>query len=124
MIETWKDINGYEGSYQVSNNGRIKKLKCFFNREEKILKNQNAVHGYLFIGLRKNKKREFILIHRLVAMHFVSKPIGHEYVNHKDGDKFNNSASNLEWVTASQNTIHAYANGLIKGKKLKHEATN
>lgn len=115
MKEEWKDIKGYENYYQISNLGRIKSLIWFNGHEyihrEKILKPQN--NKYLTVRLAKNKKIKQYTIHRLVAIHFIENKENKPYVNHIDGNKYNNRANNLEWCTAKENTNHAYKNGLI-----------
>jgi len=78
MEETWKDIEGYEGLYQVSNIGRIK------------------------------SKRKTFLSHRLVACSFIENVYNKRTVNHKDGNKQNNCIDNLEWNTYSENHTHSY----------------
>ena len=115
MKEAWKDIKGYEGKYKVSNLGRIKSL--YKNKDGKVMKYLSNPNGYLYIALTKgdrNYKR--LLIHRLVAIHFIPNPEDKPQVNHIDGNKHNNSVSNLEWVTGSENQIHAY-NHKLRGNK-------
>ena len=117
MEEIWKDIKGFEGLYQVSNFGRVKKLAQVshrlnrwgtiteYHQAEKIL--TPAFDGrkhYLFVGLNKGEQRTLRNIHRLVAEAFVPNPHNYEYVNHKDEDKLNNLADNLEWCTHKYNT--------------------
>jgi len=116
MEEEWKDIEGYEGHYQVSNFGRVKSLIS-----NKIRKNTiDKSHGYEITGLRKNMNSKTFLIHRLVAKHFVKKEKSYfKVVNHKDGNKRNNFASNLEWTSHSLNSSHAFENGLLKSPLLK-----
>ena len=107
-MEKWLIIEGFE-NYKISNYGRV------MNSRGLIMKQRTTPRGYKEIGLRNGKKNQkFFLIHRLVALAFIEKINGKEYVNHKDGDKFNNSVDNLEWVTQSENQIHAYETGLQK----------
>lgn len=124
--EIWKDIKDYEGSYQISNLGRVKSLSrkmwngnSFWESKERILKSSQDKDGYLLVGLHKNNKKKMCKIHRLVAIHFIDNPYNKPEVNHIDGDKSNNCADNLEWVTSSENSIHAYKSGLLKIKKGK-----
>lgn len=116
MSELWKDINGYEGLYQISNKGKIRKLRFINNicNKEKIfeLTPQIINSGYQKVMLYKNGEYKNALVHRLVAEAFVENPDNKKIVNHKDGDKTNNYADNLEWVTHGENMTHAYKNGL------------
>ena len=107
MIEIWKDIEGYEGLYQVSNLGRVKSLNYHREHREKIMKPKLRNNGYLEVGLRKEKKSKYILVHRLVALAFVD---GYEeglVVNHIDENKQNNVWTNLEWVTSQYNVQYS-----------------
>lgn len=111
MHEIWKDIDGFAGLYKISNLGRIKS----FNRSKgKILKPLPKLKGYLYIHLSKAGKAKPYRIHRLVAEHFVDNPFEFPQVNHKDGNKANNTAENLEWCNGSMNQIHASNSGLRK----------
>lgn len=114
MSENWKDIEGYEGRYQVSNMGRVRSLsrKVLFGNQTrmvsgKILKLKRKNNGYLYIQLRIDLKERDFHVHRLVARYFVEGYQEGLDVNHIDGDKTNNSASNLEWCTRKQNIIHS-----------------
>lgn len=102
MNEIFKDIEGYEGIYQISNLGRVKSLNYNHTRKEKILKPRNC-HSYLRVQLYKNGQKEMPFIHRLVAQAFLSNPQNLPEVNHKDEDKSNNCVDNLEWVTRKEN---------------------
>lgn len=106
MIE-WKDVNGYNGMYKISNDGRVKSL--MFDKE-KILKTHLMTSGYQQLNLYKNKTHKKHSIHRLVAEHFISNPNNKSEVNHMDGDKLNNHSDNLEWLTHAENFAHAYGN--------------
>ena len=101
--EVFRDIPGYEGSYQISNLGRVKSLKC--NRE-KILKPGDNGNGYLRVTLCNEGERKNVNVHQLVAMSFLNhKPDGYNglIVDHKDNDKLNNRLENLQLVTARHN---------------------
>lgn len=113
--EVWKDIQGYENKYQVSNYGRIKSLsRRIFNgtgyyiSKEKILKGHVITNGYIQVELQGKP----LLVHRLVAETFIENSYNKPQINHIDGDKTNNRVENLEWCTNSENQIHAYKNGL------------
>lgn len=110
MKEIWKDVVGYEKIYMVSNMGRVK------NKNNKILKIRMTKKGYDKKLLYKNGKGKEHSVHRLVLMAFVSTD-AQESVNHKDGNKLNNTPGNLEWCTHIENMKHAKENKLIKSKK-------
>lgn len=124
-MEIWKDIEGYEGLYQVSNLGRVKSLSRLIERErsyyskEKLLKVVINKYNYCKVNLYKSNKIKSFTVHRLVANTFLSNPYNKPQVNHIDGDKCNNCVNNLEWTTASENTQHAIDTGLknINGSK-------
>jgi len=115
MKETWVDIDGYVGLYQVSNLGNIRS----FLREGEPRLLTIIVHkiGYGSIKLRYNGIAKKYAIHRLVAIAFIDNPNGKPEVNHIDGNKMNNKVDNLEWVTRSENQYHAYSTGLKKPAK-------
>ena len=112
--EIWKDIEGFEGRYQVSNLGRVKSLErtVWDNRgyyktvSEKILKPQKKGNGYLQVQLSQDGKEKWYLVHRLVAIAFLPNPNNLPQVNHISEDKLDNRVSNLEWVTCKENTNH------------------
>lgn len=114
-MEIWKDIKGFEGYYQVSNYGNIKSLTRFDGireRKGQEIKQSLKYNGYLQVGLRKNSKRKFFSVHRLVAIHFLDNPENKPQVNHIDCNKQNNNINNLEWATSKENLHHAKINGL------------
>lgn len=103
--EIWKDIPNYEEYYEVSNFGRVR-------RKAYIMKCRLTYDGYPAITLCGGGEQKSKTIHRLVAESFVENPNNKTQVNHKDGIKSNTAASNLEWVTPSENVIHALELGL------------
>lgn len=105
-MEEWKDIIGYEDYYQISNYGNVRNKKT--NYLYKLTDINNI--GYKRITLRNPIKRFFV--HRLVALHFCDGYKEGLVVNHKDGNKTNNYFKNLEWVTRSENDLHAFKNNL------------
>lgn len=102
-MEEWKDIEDYEGLYQVSSEGRVKSLNYFRTGEERILKCVKNKEGYLKVGLSKNRKRKTYYIHRLVAQTFLPNPNNLPQVNHKDEDKTNNIVENIEYCNSKYN---------------------
>lgn len=115
MEEIWKDIEGYDGLYQVSNTGRVRsfiKWKDRISETPRILKQARQKTGYLFVGLSKDSNVKYERIHRLVAKAFLDNPENKPEVNHIDGDKTNNNLFNLEWATRSENGKHSYRMGL------------
>lgn len=105
MKEVWKDIEGYEGLYQISNLGRVKRVTT-----GRILKGGKDKDGYLMVKLYKNNIRSNKKIHRLVAEAFIPNPENKPQVNHADENKTNNSLDNLEWMTAKENINHGTHN--------------
>lgn len=111
--EIWKDIEGYDGEYQISNYGRVRSFK---NKNIKILKEYLTPSNYRFVKLYKDGKQKGHLLHRLVAQAFISNPDNKPFVNHIDGNQLNCSISNLEWCSHQENVQHAYKTGLTKGR--------
>lgn len=118
-FENWLPIPEYEDLYEIDTYGNIKSLIT-----NKILKPQLDRKGYFRIGLTKNKKQKFYLIHRLVALTFLPNPNDYKIINHKDGNPKNNYVENLEWCTYSYNIQHAYNTGLKKGISAEHKGIN
>jgi len=125
MVEThekWRAIPGYEGVYEVSSRGRVKRIMaCQGATPGRILRQSNQ-NGYLAVTLYKNDVRVKFAVHILVcsAFHGLAPSIG-MHVNHKDANKRNNAPDNLEWVTPQQNVAHAVALGLVGGRSLPGE---
>jgi hypothetical protein len=111
IAEIWKDVQGYEGLYQVSNFGRVKSLGRFVDRlasghcwkKERILKLHKKHNGYLGVSLLKDGKIKNFNIHRLVAIAFIPNPDNLPQIDHINADKTNNNVNNLRWVTAKEN---------------------
>jgi hypothetical protein len=107
--EEWRYVSGYGGDYSVSNLGRIMsnertdasghKLKA------RIMSQTKTGNGYMRIALRHKHK---LFVHRIVAEEFIGRGIDGLQVNHKNGDKTDNRADNLEWVTCSENHKHSF----------------
>lgn len=117
QIEQWKPIAECNGQYYISDHGRVKSYKY---GKERILKPYFVGYGlkYACYSLMNNKVRKIYKIHRLVALAFIPNPDNKPQVNHRDGDKFNNHAGNLEWVTAAENHQHGWDTGLFESKRV------
>lgn len=120
--EIWKDIDGYEGSYQISNYGRVKSVERRSKKsngllmlvKERICK-QYSCRGYMYVCLSKDGEQHKKKVHRLVASSFIPNPNNHPDVNHKDEILSNNNVSNLEWCTKEYN--RHYGTGLLRMKQ-------
>lgn len=120
MEEIWKDIEGYEGLYQVSNLGKVKSLDRtiitrkgyiqFFKGKMLDYSKRKNNCGYYRVSL---SGKEY-LVHQLVAKTFILNPYEKSDVNHLDGNKSNNNVENLEWCTHIENMQHAFNSGLAK----------
>ena len=113
--EIFKPITGF-GNYEISNLGNVKSLRRIAPNNqpirERILKPGTGTNGYKYVVFRIEGKSHTKYIHRLVGLHFIENPKNYNQINHKDGDKFNNRVSNLEWCNQSHNMLHAIENGL------------
>ena len=107
-MEIWKDIQGYEGLYQVSNLGNVRSLNWRNTGKVRNLYLKPQNRGYLQVELAKNGNRKCFTVHRLVALHFVFGFSEGLVVNHKNENPTDNRAENLEWVTQSENTAYSY----------------
>ena len=121
MRERWKQIAGYEGLYEVSNLGRVRSVERLVGakfaggvsrRQGRILVPVLHSFGYLTVTLSKNDRKKRFTIHRLVATAFLPNPLNKPQVNHIDGVPGNAKVTNLEWVTRSENQLHAFRTGL------------
>lgn len=115
--EEWLPVAGYEGLYEVSNHGRVKRLSSSGTCKEKILKPQLQRDGYIRVDLSKKGQKKRFPIHRLVAIAFIPNPENKEQVNHQNGNKLDNRIENLNWMTRKENIAHAYETGLVKKKE-------
>lgn len=134
--EVWKDIKGYEGLYQISNLGKIKSLGRYYHsgmynkvkkyQKENIRKTEKLKNGYIKVTLCNNGKLKGYLVHRLVAEAFIPNPSNLLQINHKDENKENNNANNLEWCSSKYNMNYGNRNEKarlsitkLKGKKVE-----
>lgn len=112
-VEQWKDIDGYESIYKISNLGRVMSVgridKRGHKRRTKFLKPAINGRDYEFVMFQDGKVN---VVHRLVGEAFVENSDDKPYINHINGNKIDNRAENLEWVTHQENVIHAIENGL------------
>ena len=138
IAEVWKDIQGYEGLYQVSNFGRVKSLgrnvkkpllkSGYCWQEERILKPYKNRKGYLNVRLCKDSRTKDFQIHRLVAIAFIPNPENKPQIDHINADKTNNTVNNLRWVTCKENINNPLTlvkitgkNNYLYGKNLSEE---
>lgn len=120
--EVWKEIEGFEGIYEVSSFGRIKsiyrrgnwKVKGSEFSDGRILKNGDSNRGYPMFTPSKKGVKTGLAIHRLVAKAFIKNEENKPEVNHIDGNRKNNHVENLEWCTRQENIDHSHATGLCK----------
>lgn len=118
--EIWLPVKDWEGVFEVSNIGRVKRLETTYKDmfgnvrtcKENIRKNTHTKRGYLVVTLTYANRRKLCKVHRLVAEAFLHKEDGLDIINHKDGNKTNNYVDNLEWCTQLHNNIHALETGL------------
>lgn len=119
MEKVWKPVVGYEESYEVSNYGEIRGVDRYVSNGKGLSLKRGVIKslktdkdGYFRVYLSKNSKKKQHLVHRLVAQAFLGNVEEKPCVNHIDGDKQNNYVNNLEWVTRSENDLHAFKLGL------------
>ena len=117
-LTEWKDIPGYPG-YKASDDGQIASFKKYSSGY--IMAQHKSTNGYMRVNLQHGDKSTCAGVHRFVAMAFIPNPDNLPEVNHKNGDKTDNRVENLEWVTSSQNHLHAYRElGKQSAAKGKH----
>ena len=123
----WKDVVGYEGIYEVSNDGQVRthKDKVTHSKrhglrkwKQRVLKEKNPNGRDVRVDLWKDKKPKTFLVHRLVAYAFIPEVEEKTSINHKDGNPRNNHVDNLEWCNHLENNRHAFKNGLMYTKKI------
>ena len=126
ILETFRNIKGFEDLYKISNTGKVislpRKKGIVFRTHSITLKQKTTRNGYKVVVLTKNNTTKHTSVHRLVADAFVHGKTSQKYcVNHKDGNKTNNNAKNLEWCTPKDNIIHAWRIGLINSNNIQGE---
>lgn len=125
MSEQWKRIPGNREIYEISSSGIIRTTDRIgargYHVAGRILSQHENSNGYLRCNMNIEGKPKSYLVHRLVARCFIPNPEGKPFVNHKDGNKHNNSVENLEWCTKSENELHAHRIGIKKTTPLKGE---
>jgi len=112
-MESWKEVVGYEGWYEISDLGRTKRIKAATNTYAgRILKPGLDGDGYHKVSLSKAGDIRSVKVHKMVITAFIGPRPEGKQINHIDGDKSNNRLDNLEYVTQSENMLHAYKIGL------------
>lgn len=134
MEEIWKPMPDYPDHYEISNTGLVRSKAVFiphdgnwdktqkgYIKKRKLHSSRLNRYGYRVVKLCKYGKCRTLTVHRLVAKSFIPNPNNHTQVNHIDGNKDNNNVNNLEWVSMSENILHAYRMGLIDKEKISCE---
>lgn len=128
----WREVVGYEGWYEVSDNGDIRsvdreishivrkntgKEKTQTNKGKVLIQQiNNTGKGYCYVVLYKNTERKKVFVHRVIAEAFIENPCNKKTVNHIDGNPRNNNLSNLEWATQKENIAHSIRTGLVNNR--------
>lgn len=125
MKEIWKDIEEFDGDYQISNLGRLKSVARIVNGprgevhlSDRLLSQVVNKRGYIEYQITHNGNHYSRKAHRLVAIAFIDNPNNLPQINHIDGNKQNNTVENLEWCDNRHNVLHAYQNDLIKTRRV------
>ena len=113
----WKDVKGYEGLYKVSDTGLIKSLIQYKGMGPHVLSCCTGSNGYQIVVLCDGNTKKSKTVHRIVATAFSPNPNGHPCINHKDEDKTNNAASNLEWCSYSYNGMYGVRGKILEEKR-------
>lgn len=122
-MEYWKPIVGFEGLYEISNKGRVRRVAGNHCRKTRMLKPGANEFGYLYVCLWKKGVQKPRRVNRLVAIHYMPNPRNLPEVNHKFGNKKDNREESLEWSTVSDNRKHAYKTDLNPGRwRLKNDS--
>ena len=130
MDEEWRAVVGWEGLYEVSDLGRVRMLARSYidasghprSFAARVLNQNRGPHGYQMVWLKFQDRQKNCTVHRLVASAFIRAPEEERWqVNHRDGDKSNCRATNLEWSSPSENMRHAIASGLSRVPALSGE---
>lgn len=116
MMEEWKDIEGYEGLYQVSDLGNVRSLNYNKTRKIKVLKPRNGGKGYKVVYLTKNGQQQNYYIHKLVGKAFLPNPENKPCIDHINTDKTDNRKTNLRWVTYQENSNNPISKEKHKNK--------
>jgi hypothetical protein len=134
-VEVWKTIPGYEGYYEASSRGRVRSVArvirreknwfghpCLVPRKSRVLAPSRS-RGRRHVTLSKGGLHKYVQVHQLVALVFLGPVPEGKQVNHRDGDPANNTVENLEYVTPSENQLHASRTGLMPVGERHHKAT-
>lgn len=127
-VDTWRDIEGYEGVYQVSSSGRVRSLDRVVTYKDghsqrlpgKLLNINYDDSGYVIVTLYKSGQPKVFGVHRLVAEAFLPNPDTLAEVNHLDRNPANNCVANLEWISHRNNVIHACRTGVNYCYRIRH----
>lgn len=105
--EEWRPAVGYEGLYEVSNTGKVARVKGYHCRKRHLMRTFINNSGYVCTRLCKNNHGKTELVHRMIALAFIPNPNNYPQINHKDCCKTNNNVSDLEWCTGKYNSNYA-----------------